>query len=345
MNKHIMMMGLACCALLCAGCGRQQSSAPAADPIAAALNATPVVSVATAVRQRVPQDAVYSASVQANVVNNIAPQSGGRIQKLNVEVGDFVSAGQVLAEMDRVQLDQAALRLKNDETELERVRQLFSEGGVSQSDFEALELAFKVSKSSYDNLLENTILRAPVSGVVSARNYDRGDLYTMGQPIYTVQQITPVKLLVPISEADYTKVKRGDKVSLTADALPGRTYTGTIVRLYPTMDAATHTFNAEVRVANANRELRPGMYARVTVDYGANESIVVPDAAVLKQQGSGQRTVFVLGADNTVSIKVVTTGRHFGSEYEILSGLEEGEQVLTGGHSNLRSGDKVEVRR
>jgi multidrug efflux system membrane fusion protein len=66
---------------------------------------------------------------------------------------------------------------------------------------------------------------------------------------------------------------------------------------------------------------------------------------VLKQQGSGQRTVFVLGADNTVSIKVVTVGRHFGSEYEILSGLEEGEQVLTGGHSNLRSGDKVEVRR
>ena len=340
-----MMMGLACCALLCAGCGRQQSSAPAADSMTAALNATPVVSVAAAVRQRVPQDAVYSASVQANVVNNIAPQSGGRIQKLNVEVGDFVSAGQVLAEMDRVQLDQAALRLKNDETELERVRQLFSEGGVSQSDFEALELAFKVSKSSYDNLLENTILRAPVSGVVSARNYDRGDLYTMGQPIYTVQQITPVKLLVPISEMDYTKVKRGDKVSLTADALPGKTYTGTIVRLYPTMDAVSHTFNAEVRVANANRELRPGMYARVTVDYGANDSIVVPDAAVLKQQGSGQRTVFVLGADNTVSIKVVTVGRHFGSEYEILSGLEEGEQVLTGGHSNLRSGDKVEVRR
>ena len=344
MNKQV-LMGLALGALLLCACGQKKTSETAVDPMMAAMNATPVVSVTAAVRQQVPQDAVYSSTVQANVVNNIAPQSGGRIQKLNVEVGDFVSAGQVLAEMDRVQLDQAALRLKNDETELERVRQLFSEGGVSQSDFEALELAFKVSKSSYDNLLENTILRAPVSGVVSARNYDRGDLYTMGQPIYTVQQITPVKLLVPISEADYTKVKRGDKVSLTADALPGKTYTGTIVRLYPTMDAVSHTFNAEVRVANANRELRPGMYARVTVDYGANDSIVVPDAAVLKQQGSGQRTVFVLGADNTVSIKVVTVGRHFGSEYEILSGLEEGEQVLTGGHSNLRSGDKVEVRR
>ena len=313
--------------------------------MAAMADRTPVVSVAAAVLQQVSQDAVYSASVQANVVNNIAPQAGGRIQKLNVEVGDFVSAGQVLAEMDRIQLDQAALRLKNDETELARVRQLFEEGGVSQSDFESLELAFKVSKSSYENLLENTVLRAPVSGVVSARNYDRGDLYAMAQPIYTVQQITPVKLLVPISEADYTRVKRGDKVSLTADALPGRTYTGTIVRLYPTMDPATHTFNAEVRVANEKRELRPGMYARVTVDFGARERIVVPDAAVIRQQGSGQRSVFVLNADNTVSIKVVETGRHFGSQYEILSGLEAGEQVLTGGFANLRSGDKVEVRR
>jgi RND family efflux transporter, MFP subunit len=344
MNK-ISAIGIGLCAIVSAACG-QQGGTSAPDPMMAAMNATPVVSVTAAVRQNVARDAVYSATVQANAINNIAPQSGGRIQKLNVEVGDFVSAGQVLAEMDRVQLDQAALRLKNDETELARVKQLFEQGGVSQSDYEALELAFKVSRSSYDNLLENTILRAPVGGVVSARNYDRGDLYNaMGQPIYTVQQITPVKLLVPISEADYTKVKRGDKVSLTVDAIPGKSYTGSIVRLYPTMDAATHTFNAEVRVPNTNRELRPGMYARVTVDYGASNSVVVPDAAVLKQQGSGQRIVFVLNGDSTVSIRTVEAGRHFGTSYEILAGLEEGEQVLTGGHTNLRSGDKVEVKR
>ena len=343
MNKQV-LMGLALCALVCAACGQNNAGAPAPGPMMMGAT-TPVVSVTSAVRQAVPQDAVYYSPVHANTVNNIAPQSGGRIQKLNVEVGDFVSSGQILAEMDRVQLDQASLKLKNDETELARVKQLFEEGGVSQSDYEALELAFNVSKSSYANLLENTILRAPIGGVVSARNYDRGDMYAMAQPIYTVQQITPVKLLVPISETDYTRVKRGDKVHLTVDAIPGKSYEGSIVRLYPTMDAATHTFNAEVRVPNTNRELRPGMYARVTVDYGSNDSIVVPDAAVLKQQGSGQRIVYVLNPDDTVSIKMVTTGRHFGTSYEILSGLEEGEQVLTGGHTNLKSGDKVEVRR
>ena len=342
-------MGLALCVLALAACGRGQNASAPAGPGPMGMmgmeDRTPVVSVASAVRQQVAQDAVYSATVQANVVNNIAPQTAGRIVKLNVEVGDFVSSGQVLAEMDRLQMEQAELRLRNDKTELDRVKQLLDQGGVAQSDYEALELAYNVSKSSYDNLVQNTILRAPVGGVVSARNYDRGDLYSMGQPIYTVQQITPVKLLVPISETEYTKVKRGDKVSLTADALPGKTWTGTVVRLHPTMDAATHTFNAEVRVANEKRELRPGMYARVTVDFGANESIVVPDAAVLKLQGSGQRTVFVLNPDDTVSIREVSVGRHFGKNYEILSGLEEGEQVLTGGHSNLKAGDKVEVKR
>ena len=97
--------------------------------------------------------------------------------------------------------------------------------------------------------------------------------------------------------------------------------------------------------ANTKRELRPGMYARVTVDYGANDSIVVPDAAVIKQQGSGQRNVFVLQPDNTVAMRTVTVGRHFGMNYEILSGLEVGDQVLTGGHTNLKAGDKVEVQR
>ena len=304
-----------------------------------------LVEVQSAAYREVPQVSSYSSTVQAYAVNNIMPQQGGRIRKINVEVGDYVGKGQILAEMDRLQLDQLALQVQNDEIEYARLKSLYEEGGVSQSDFESLELAFKVSQSSYENLLENTILRAPVSGVVSARNYDRGDLYSMSQPIYTVQQITPVKLLVPISEADYTRVKRGDKVTLTADALPGKTYEGTIVRLYPTIDPASHTFSAEVRVANENRELRPGMYARVAVDFGSVENIVVPDAAVMKLQGSGQRTVFVLNDDNTVSMKTVETGRHFGNRYEILSGLEEGELVLTGGHSNLRSGDKVEVQR
>lgn len=335
MNRNILLIsGLA---LVAVACGRNKA------PEMVEMDMTPIVSVTTAARQTVPQDAVYSSTVQANVVNNIAPQTVSRIQKINVEVGDFVNAGQVLAEMDRLQMEQTGLQLKNNETELGRLRQLLAEGGISQSDFDAIELSYNVSKSTYDNIVENTILRSPVSGVVSARNYDRGDLYSMGQPIFTVQQIVPVKLLVGISETDYTKVKKGDKVTVTADAFPGKTFTGSVVRLYPVMDPATHTFNVEVQIRNENRELRPGMYARVTVNFGDNNSIVLPDAAVVKQQGSGQRFVYILEGDK-VQLKEITLGRHFDDKYEILSGVEEGQKVVVKGQTALKSGITVEVQ-
>ena len=206
-----------------------------------------------------------------------------------------------------------------------------------------MELACKVSRSSYNNILDNTILRSPLSGVVTARNYDSGDVYTMSQPIYTVQQITPVKILVGISETDYTRVHKGDKVSLTADALPGKEFSGTVVRLYPTMDAASHTFNVEVQVPNTRRELRPGMYARVTVNFGDSNNVTVPDTAVSKLQGSGTRTVFVIDDENVASMRVVTLGRHFDGKFEILSGLQECDRVVVKGGSTLRAGSKVEV--
>ena len=304
---------------------------------------TPVVSVITASKQTVPQTGSYSASIQAYAVNNIASQTGGRIQKLNREIGDFVSAGDVLAELDRIQLDQAELTYRNNERELQRLSGLLKEGGVSQSDFDSFELSYKVSKSNYENLLENTILRSPINGVISARNYDRGDMYSMSSPIYTVQQIVPVKLLVPVSESDYTRIKKGDSVDITVDALPGKTFKGSVLRLYPTIDAASHTFSAELVVRNENRELRPGMYARATVLFEEVDRIVVPDGAVVKQQGSGQKLVYVLDAANCAPARVVETGRHIGNDYEIISGIEEGETIVVKGNSNLKSGEKVEV--
>ena len=339
--KKISIIALA--ALVLAGCGQKKDSQSQAQQAAmAAQPKAQTVKVQPAAKQEVKQDGSYSATVQAFAVNNIAPQSGGRIQKINVEVGDYVGKGQILAEMDRVQLDQAKLRLSNAETELGRLKQLYEQGGLAQSDYEAAELNYKVSKSTYDNLVENTILRSPITGVVTARYYDRGDMYGMASPIFTVQQITPVKILVGISEGDYTKVSKGDKVTLSVDALPGKTFSGTIKRIYPTIDPMTHTVNVEVQVPNTDRQLRPGMYAKVNVTFGHNRSIVVPDAAVVRLQGSGQRNVFVV--ENGVAVqKEVTLGRHFDGQYEILSGLEEGEQVVVKGGSALRNGAQVEV--
>ena len=329
-------------AVMAVSCGNSNSKT-AEQPQTAEVR-LPNVAIMAVSYKDVPQSDVYTANVEAYAKNNIAPQSASRIQKIYVEVGDFVRAGQIVAKMDEVSLNQSKLSMANDSLEYSRIKKLYEQGGVSKSDFDAMELKYNVTRSQYQNLLENTILRSPVSGVITARNYDQGDMYA-GSPIYVVEQITPVKLFVGISEMDYTKVKKNDAVTLTADALPGKTFTGRIARIYPTIDAATHTFTAEVNVANSDRLLRPGMYARVTVNFGSNHSIVVPDDCVVKQQGSGVRSVFVLQADNTVKEAVVTLGRHFGTEYEILSGISEGDNVVVKGQASLKNGSKVNVQK
>lgn len=303
----------------------------------------PRVAVQTATKQVVDQDQVYSSTVLASAVNNIAPQSAGRIQTIETEVGKFVSKGQVLATMDNLQLEQTRIKYANDKIEYDRLKALLDEGGVSQSDFDQVEMALKVQATTLDNIEKNTNLRSPISGVVTARNYDQGDMYVMGQPLFTVQQIVPVKLLVPVSETDYSKVKPGQTVSVQADALSGKSFSGKIVRIHPTMDASTHTFNAEVQVQNSSRELRPGMYTRVLLNLGSTENIVIPDAAVVKQQGSGQRFAFVLDQDNFAQQKEVTLGRHFDGKYEVVSGLSEGETVVVKGAATLKPGQKVEI--
>lgn len=325
-------------AVSCTGGKKSQ----AADPAMMAGENDPLVATATASLAEVPQVETYSSTVEAFAINNIAPQAGGRIESVKVDVGSFVSKGQLLATMDRAQLDQAYLKLVNDSTELTRLKTLYEEGGLSKSDYDAVEMAYNVSRRSYNNLLENAYLRSPINGVVTARNYDKGDMYG-GTPIFVVQQITPVKLLVSISESDYTNVKIGNTVTITADALPGKEFTGKINKIYPTMDPATHTFVTEILVQNSDRALRPGMYAKVTVEFGINTSIVVPDQAVVKIQGSGQKCVYILQDDNTVKLTLVKVGRQVDGGYEILEGLEEGDVVTTKGSSSLKDGVKVKV--
>ena len=332
-------MFLAGAVVMMASCGNAGKKADALVEV----DTVPSVSVVKVGVQEVPQEVTYTSTVQPFVKNNIVPQAGNRIKKINVEVGDFVRQGQILAEMDQIQLQQAELQMQNKEVEYKRLKALYEAGGLSQSDLDAIELAYKVSKTQYENLLENSVLRSPISGVVTARNYDVGDMYAMSAPVFTVEQIVPVKLLVGISESDYSKVKKGDSVQITADAIPGKTFYGKITRIYPTIDPATRTFIVEVVVENNYKTLRPGMFARVTVKFGVNNNVVIPDVAVVKQQGSGERFVYVLNEDGTVSYVKVVLGRRMGAEYEVLEGLKDSVKVVTGGQIRLKDGVKVSV--
>lgn len=334
-------ISFAAAVIMAAGCGNNGSKTAEQAPVVEEI--IPTVSVVQVSAREVPQEEVYTSTIQAFVKNNIAPQTAGRISRILVDIGDFVKKGQVVAEMDQTQLAQVELQMKNNEVEYNRLKGLYEVGGLSKSDLDAIEMAYNVSKTQYENLKENATLVSPINGVITARNYDAGDMYAMSAPIYTVEQIAPVKLLIGISETDYSKVKKGDSVQITADAIPDKTFYGKIRKIYPTVDPATRTFTVEVVVDNNYNTLRPGMFARAKVNFGVNNSVVIPDIAVVKQQGSGERFVYVLNEDGTVSYQKIVLGRRMGAEYEVLEGIADGAKVVTGGQIRLKDGIKVTV--
>ena len=332
---------LAVAAMMTACGSKDTSTTTTGQP---AEKAAPVVSVITAQAEDVDVTNTFTSNIEPYATNNIVSQTAGRIVSINVEVGDKVHKGQLLAKMDDVNLSKTRLQYVNDSTELGRLTVLYNIGAVSQADYDMAKLSLNVTKKTYENLAENTYLRSPINGVVTARNYDKGDMYSMALPIFVVEQIQPVKMLVNISESLFTQVHKGMEFDIVVDAYPNEVFKGTVNLLYPTINSATHTFPVEVICQNADQRLRPGMFARVTATFGTNHNVVVPDVAVVKQQGSGEHFIYVLNADNTVTYTKVELGRRLGNRYEIVSGIKEGDRVVTEGQVRLKNGVSVTVK-
>lgn len=304
----------------------------------------PLVKLAKVTSRDVEQIQEYTATVEAEAKNNIAPTAPGRIDKIFVEVGDQVRKGQKLVQMDAASLKQLQLQLENEEKEFNRVDELYKVGGASKSEWDAAKTSLDVRRTSFQNLLENTQLVSPINGVVTARNFDNGDLYTSTQmPVLVVEQITPVKLLINVSEPYFPKVTKGQSVTVKFDVYGDEEFEGKVSLVYPTINANTHTFPVEVTLANANQRVRPGMFGRVVMSFGTLNHVVAPDQAIVKRAGSGDRYIYVYNSGK-VSYNKVELGRRMDTEYEIISGVDNNSQVVIAGQNRLADGVEVEVQ-
>lgn len=339
-------------ALLLASCGEKKDEAEKA-----ANSVKPQVKLAKVQTQNIPQTETYTATVESDVKNNIAPNVPYRIEKIMVEVGDRVSKGQCLVQLDQSTLNQLKLQITNQkavlanvQTDFNRIEELFKVGGVSKAEYDNAKVQLdgqqtqlNVLETQYHQMAQNTQLFAPISGVVTARNYDNGDMYG-GQPILTIEQTNPVKLMINVSENHYKDIAKGQEVDITLDAYEGETFTGKITIITPSVDATTHTFPVEVTISNPDQKVRPGMFARATVNFGSQDHVVIPDDALVKQIGAGDRYVYVYNAKTgTVSYNRVDLGKHMGKSYEIFSGVNPGDQVVIAGQARLNNGKEVEV--
>ena len=223
------------------------------------------VRIQQATERLVEQTYEVTATVQPDAKNSIAPSAPGRIRNILVEVGQRVSKGQKLVQMDVANLSNLETQIENVKRIYKRTQELFNVGGASQQDLDNAKLQLDVAQTNLKNLTENTFLLSPINGVVTARNYDNGDMYSGQMPVLTIMNINPVKLLINVSESYYAQVKVGMNVKVGFDVFGNQNFQGKVNLIYPTIDDRTRTFAVEVKLNNNNNKIRPGMFASVTL--------------------------------------------------------------------------------
>ena len=286
---------------------------------------------------------VYTSEVEPNKENDITPAVAGvHIDRILVDVGDKVREGQVLVTLDPTQYNQQLIQLRNLEADYNRLLPVHQAGGISAQQIEQQRTALDIQREVVANLKRNIEVRSPITGVVTARNYDSGDLFA-AQPILHVMQIDPLKIKVNVPEQHLPNVKVGMPVRVNVDLFPDLTFSGKVSLIYPALDTATRTFTVEVAVQNHYSTLRPGMFARSTFDMGQKEGVLVPDVAVQKQVGSAERYLYVI-RDGKAERRSVKVGRQVEGYVDILSGVEAGEDVAVTALSRLYDGAPVDVK-
>ncbi|MGF7138483.1 efflux RND transporter periplasmic adaptor subunit [Roseimarinus sediminis] len=338
-------------ALFLMACGQEAAKETASTEAASPAERIYPVKVQTLELSEIDKVIEYPANLEPFEQLYFAPASPGKIKKIHVEVGDRVKKGQLLVSMDETQLIQAKIQLESLKTDFERMKKLLETNSIAQQQFDQIKTQYEVTKSNIEFLEENTILEAPFDGIITAKYFENGEIYS-GAPntqagkaaIVTLEQISFLKATLNVSEQYFNLLNDGDEVSITTNVYPGEVFPGTIMNIFPTIDPLSRSFSIEVKIPNRDQRLRPGMFTRVSMITQSAETIVVPAITVMQQEGTNKRYIFI--NKNGVAKRInITIGRRFDDRFEIISDeIEAGDQLIVAGQAVLMDNDKVEVK-
>ena len=334
MKKIVLLMAAAVCMI---GCGNKDAQKTQE------AERMEVVSTMVLENHEIERVLNISTNLQGYLTQNVAPSLTGKIEHICVEVGDRVKEGDMLVRMDQNQYLSSKIQLANLEVEMGRLEALLATGSVSQQTYDQTKVGYDQLKQNLSFLEKNTYVTAPFEGVISAKTYEDGELYG-GQPIVVLTQVKKLKALIAVPETYYPLIKEGMKLTVKSDIYPEQTFAATIEVVYPTIDAASHTFQCKVVIPNASEKLRPGMYVTTTLGLGKENTIVVPYQSVEKLIGSNERFVFINenGYAKRVSVKL---GQRFDENIEIIAPeIQPGVEYIYKGQSKLVDGVKIEVK-
>ncbi len=300
--------------------------------------------------KRGPMLAVYSgtAPIEAHDEAEVVAKVGGEVREIYVEEGASVSSGQVLARLDgdrlRLEVAQIEANLRKLERDYNRQLELSQKGLVAKGTAENAKFDLDALKASYDSArleLSYTQIRAPISGVVSARHIKVGNTIGPNDPTFRVTNLDPLVAYVFVPEKEFRKISAKQTADVIVDALGGERFVGTIARISPTVDPKTGTFRAEVEVPDPSRRLKPGMFARVNIAYERREdALQLPRNAIL--DADGEPSVFIV-VNGKAEQRQISTGLVSNGWVEVTKGLKGDERVVVVGQAGLKTGTAVKV--
>ena len=306
------------------------------------------VNVAKSVRQTLSSQISLVGTINASNDVNVVSETQGVVREVFVRVGDHVKNSVVLMRVDdeipRSNLAAAEINHEKAQRDFERTEALYQENSISISQLDAARLGLKAAENQRDiarRQMENTKIKSPITGTVNARFVNVGTMVAPGAPVVNVVDITTLRVKVNVTEREAFQLKPGDEVEVTTDVYPGVTFSGVIDNIGSKADEA-HTYAVEILLRNsAKHPLKAGMFARVALaSIQPNATLTIPREALIGSTKSA--AVFVVRA-GIADRRSIVVGRQTATALEVLQGLEEGDSVVTSGHSNLVDRTRVLV--
>jgi len=311
--------------------------------------ATPPVKISKPTREVITDQLQYNGDVAAIQQANIYSKVSGTLEQVNVDIGDVVRKGELLAVIDSVELYQQTLETsatyQNNLLNYDRTKKLMDQNLLAQEDLDNAETALKISQANFElakTKLSYAQITAPFSGYVTKRYVDPGaSISTDNTMLFTLMDLTTVKVTINVLEKDTPIIPRLQKAVIVADALPDMKFEGRIARYSQAVDLATRTMAVEIDVPNTDLLLKPGMFVTATLVISVHpDAITVPTAAILSD---AQGTFVYVVVDDAAKRTPVQVGIEQDNRTQIIGGLSGTENVVTTGQQLIRDGAKVKV--
>jgi membrane fusion protein (multidrug efflux system) len=290
-----------------------------------------------------------TATLEAEDEATVLAKTSGVIEQVLAEEGQRVNAGQVLARMEteRLKLEVARAKAEADKARenFERNTRIYEKNLISKELYDQSRFALDAAKAAHELAaltLRESEIRAPFSGVVSARYIKVGNAIQPNSAAFKVTQMDTLHAHIYVPERDIQKLAPKQTASMTLDAWPEKSFKGSILRVNPVVDAATGTVKVTVAMTGGQKELKPGMFGRIEILYDRRDAaVLVPKDAVLTEDAA--QSVFVVNAAGKARRQAIKVGYADSYNYEVVEGLKAGDQVVTTGQANLKDDAKVHV--